>query len=78
MQHSDFDADYFVADYSLGEELTGAEFLQEMQRKAGYPIKGVIVTGETSSRFIEGIAGLPWPVLHKPVNYAKLAAALSS
>ena len=78
LQHGDIDADYFVADYSLGEELTGAEFLQEMQRRAGYPIKGVIVTGETSSTFIEGIAGMPWPVLHKPVNYAKLAAALSS
>jgi PAS domain S-box-containing protein len=78
LQHGDIDADYFVADYSLGEELTGAEFLQEMQRRAGYPIKGVIVTGETSSTFIEGIAGIHWPVLHKPVNYAKLATALSA
>jgi CheY-like chemotaxis protein/anti-sigma regulatory factor (Ser/Thr protein kinase) len=77
LQHSDIAADYFVADYSLGNELTGAEFLQEMQRRAGNPIKGVIVTGETSSTFIEGIASLPWPVLHKPVNFAKLAAALA-
>jgi anti-sigma regulatory factor (Ser/Thr protein kinase) len=78
LEHSDIAADYFVADYSLGMKLTGAEFLQEMQRRAGNPIKGVIVTGETSSTFMEGIAGLPWPVLHKPVNYAKLAAALGS
>jgi CheY-like chemotaxis protein/anti-sigma regulatory factor (Ser/Thr protein kinase) len=78
LQHADVDTDYFVADYSLGKKLTGAEFLQEMQRRAGKPIRGVIVTGETASTFIEGIAGLPWPVLHKPINYAKLAAALSS
>jgi CheY-like chemotaxis protein len=78
LQHGDIVADYFVADYSLGKKLTGAQFLQEMQRRAGAPIKGVIVTGETSSTFIEGIAGLPWPVLHKPINYAKLTAALSS
>lgn len=78
LQHADVDTDYFVADYSLGKKLTGAEFLQEMQRRAGKPIRGVIVTGETASTFIEGIAGLPWPVLHKPINYVKLAAALSS
>jgi len=78
LQHSDVDADYYVADYSLGKKLTGAQFLQEMQRRAGKPIRGVIVTGETSSKFIEGIAGLSWPVLHKPISYAKLAAALSS
>jgi len=52
LEHSDITADYFVADYSLGMKLTGAEFLQEMQRRAGNPIKGVIVTGETSSTFI--------------------------
>ena len=71
-------ADYFVVDYSLGEDLTGAAFLQALQNKSGTPIKGVIVTGETSSKFIEGVAGLPWPVLHKPINYAKLAAALNT
>ncbi|MBU1424862.1 MAG: PAS domain S-box protein [Gammaproteobacteria bacterium] len=77
LENCDIAADYFVADYSLGMKLTGAEFLQEMQRRAGNPIKGVIVTGETSSMFMEGITGLPWPVLHKPVNFAKLAAALT-
>jgi CheY-like chemotaxis protein/two-component sensor histidine kinase len=71
-------ADYFIVDYSLGTELTGAAFLQALESRTNKPIKGVIVTGETSSRFIEGIAGLHWPVLHKPINYAKLAAALNS
>jgi PAS domain S-box-containing protein len=71
-------ADFFVVDYSLGSDLTGAAFLQALQSKSSTPVKGVIVTGETSSKFIEGIAGMPWPVLHKPINYAKLAAALSS
>ncbi len=70
-------ADFFLADFSLGARLTGADFLLEIQRRCGKPIRGVLVTGETSSTFIEGIAGLPWPVLHKPVNYAKLSEALS-
>lgn len=71
-------ADYYLADFSLGDRLTGADFLHEMRRRSGRPIRGVLVTGETSSSFIEGIAGLPWPVLHKPINYDKLAAALGS
>ena len=78
LQHDGIAADYYLVDYSLGMKLTGAEFLQEMQRRTGNPIKGIVVTGETSSRFMEGISGLPWPVLHKPVNYAKLVAALSA
>jgi PAS domain S-box-containing protein len=69
-------ADYFIVDYSLGKELTGAAFLQALESRTDKPIKGVIVTGETSSKFIESIAGLHWPVLHKPINYAKLTAAL--
>jgi PAS domain S-box-containing protein len=77
MEWNDIHAvDYYLADYSLGGELTGADFLQLVQGRAAQPIKGVLVTGETSSHFIESIAGLPWPVLHKPVNYAKLALAL--
>lgn len=71
-------ADYFVVDYSLGKEITGVAFLQAMESMTGKAIKGVIVTGETSSKFIEGIAGLSWPVLHKPINFAKLTAALNT
>jgi PAS domain S-box-containing protein len=79
LQQSDIHtADYYLADFSLGDRLTGADFLHVIRRRSGGTIRGVLVTGETSSSFIEGIAGLPWPVLHKPINYAKLAAALNS
>lgn len=79
LKHKDINAaDYFVVDYSLSKELTGSAFLQVLQGKTEKPIKGVIVTGETSLNFIEGIADLPWPVLHKPINYSMLAAALNS
>jgi DNA-binding response OmpR family regulator len=71
-------ADYFVVDFSLGKDLSGAAFLQTLESRTEKPVKGVIVTGETSSKFIEGIAGLSWPVLHKPINFAKLTAALNS
>jgi CheY-like chemotaxis protein len=69
-------ADYFIVDYSLGGELSGLQFLETMQRKQQTPIRAVVVTGETSSQFINGVTGSPWPVLYKPVNSAKLVSCL--
>lgn len=69
-------ADIYIADHSLEGKLTGIDFLRTMQEKRGQPVRAVIVTGETASHFIETLPGLPWPVLHKPVNRTKLIEAL--
>jgi PAS domain S-box-containing protein len=77
LRHSDIvNTDYYIVDYSLGGKLTGLEFLQTVQRQQPVPIRAVVVTGETSSQFIHRVADSPWPILHKPINYAKLAANL--
>ncbi len=69
-------ADYFIVDYSLGGELSGLQFLESVQQKHRAKIRAVILTGETSSSFLSGVADSPWPVLNKPINIAALAAAL--
>lgn len=69
-------ADFFVVDYSLGGTLTGLQLLQTLQQKQHTPIRAVVLTGETSSRFINSVADTPWPVLHKPVSYEQLMSAL--
>jgi two-component system, sensor histidine kinase len=69
-------ADFFIVDYALGGELSGMAFLQAVQQTRQAPIHAVVITGETSSQFISSIEHSPWPVLFKPVNYVKLAAAL--
>lgn len=77
--HDDIaDADYFIADYALGGELTGIGFLKSMQRRQLTPIRAVVITGETSSQFISSVANSPWPLLHKPIDFEKLAQALRS
>ena len=77
LRHADIGgADYFIVDYALGGELTGLNFLVAVQQRQPSPIRAVVVTGETSSQFIHGVAESPWPVLHKPVNYAKLVSSL--
>ena len=69
-------ADFFIADYSLGGKLSGLQLLESLQKQQKSPIRAVIVTGETSSQFINSITDCPWPVLHKPINYSKLSAFL--
>lgn len=70
-------ADYYIVDYALSGELNGLDFLHAVQHKRNIPLRAVVITGETSSHFIRSAVNSPWPVLHKPVNYVKLASALS-
>jgi PAS domain S-box-containing protein len=69
--------DYFIVDYSLGGELTGLDFLHAVQVQQEHPVRAVVITGETSSDFMRRMASSPWPVLHKPVTFAKLVSALN-
>ncbi|MDD4928616.1 MAG: ATP-binding protein [Gallionella sp.] len=69
-------SDYFIVDYALGGVLTGIGFLDILQQRRPEPLRAVIVTGETSSLFISRAADSRWPLLYKPIEFAKLAAAL--
>jgi DNA-binding NtrC family response regulator len=71
------DADYFIVDHSLGGKLSGLQFLEAVQRQRHDKLRAVILTGETSSRFLSSVADSPWPVLNKPVSIAALAARLA-
>lgn len=78
LQHDDIaDADYFIVDYALGGKLNGFLLLEALQYRQHTLLHAVILTGETSAQFIRSVADSPWPVLHKPVSYAKLVASLN-
>jgi signal transduction histidine kinase len=68
-------ADYYISDYMLGGELNGIQLLNQLHKKHG--IKAVLMTGDTSVSFIKETGNCVWPVLHKPVNMAKLIAELN-
>jgi len=71
-------ADFYIVDFSLAGKMNGLQFLQRLHATMHTPIRAVIVTGETSSQFIDATSDAMWPVLHKPINYAKLASALAA
>ena len=77
LQHADIaDADFFIVDYALGGKLSGLQFLEILQQRQQTPLRAVVVTGETSSQFINSTNESPWPVLHKPISFAKLVSFL--
>lgn len=69
-------ADFYLSDYSLGGQRNGLEFLQAVQQTRPQRVRAVVITGETSTEFMQRVASSPWPVLHKPVHFDKLAASL--
>lgn len=71
-------ADYYVVDYMLGGEHNGIQFLNILRQRRGEPINAVMITGDTSTAFIRKAEMFDWPVLHKPVDTAKLIAKLHS
>ena len=78
LQHEGIgDADYFIVDHSLGGKLSGLQFLKTVQQLRQNKLRAVILTGETSSRFLSSVADSPWPVLNKPISIAALAAHLN-
>ncbi|KAF0206617.1 MAG: hypothetical protein FD173_107 [Gallionellaceae bacterium] len=70
--------DYFIVDYALSGKLNGFQFLKAIQQRRNKPLHAVVIAGETSTQFINNISESPWPVLHKPINFTKLALCLSS
>lgn len=77
--HADMgQADYYIVDFMLRGALNGIQFLNTLRQKTGAPVKAVLVTGDTSSNFIQKSAGLEWPVHYKPVDVQALFASLSA
>lgn len=69
-------ADVYLSDYRLPGRLTGIDFLDALRSRAQRDVPGVLLTGDTSSQFIEQVAASGWPILFKPVHPRELQAVL--
>lgn len=66
-----------VADYRLRRGHTGIEAVRHIRALAGRPIPGLIVTGDTSTAWVDEAKALRLVVLQKPVLPVQLSAALA-
>jgi signal transduction histidine kinase/Co/Zn/Cd efflux system component len=69
--------DAVVADYRLPDGDDGLAAIAEVRRACGRDVPAIIVSGESSSGELARIKAAGIPLLHKPVNAAKLRAALA-
>lgn len=69
-------ADFYLSDYRLPGRMSGLDFLNAMRARRQDEVQAVLLTGDTSSHFIERVAASGWPVLHKPVHPRELRAVL--
>jgi DNA-binding NtrC family response regulator len=70
------DADFYISDFRL-PGLNGIEFLNALARRSARPVRGVLLTGDTSAERIAITKSSPWPVLFKPVDLTSLIAAIN-
>ncbi len=70
-------ADFFIVDYMLGGKLNGMGFLKEISQTLNKPVKGIIVSGDTSTAFAREMNNSDWSVMHKPVNVSQIITRLS-
>lgn len=69
-------ADGYVSDYWLPGEMDGIAFLDAVRARAGRDIRGILVTGDTSSECVERAGRAGWRVLFKPVDRSALLECL--
>lgn len=69
-------ADIYLSDYRLSGRMSGIDFLEAIRNRALDEIHAVLLTGDTSSQFIEMVGASGWPILFKPVNPRELKAFL--
>lgn len=69
-------ADIVLSDYRLPGKLSGLDLLNLLRARMPRDVQGALLTGDTSSKFIEQVAASGWPILFKPVHPRELKALL--
>lgn len=65
-----------IIDYRLQENISGIEVARNFQNNLGYPISVLIITGDTGPERLREADASGYPLLHKPVEPAKLRSTL--
>ncbi|MBM4208312.1 MAG: response regulator [Gammaproteobacteria bacterium] len=68
--------DLIIVDYRLPESLSGIDIARVLQAELGYPVGVLIVTGDTGPERLQEAESSGFPLLHKPVQPAKLRSTL--
>jgi CheY-like chemotaxis protein len=70
-------ADCYIVDYMLPGQVDGTNFLLSIHQKLHKSPCAVMMSGNTSTYFINKAKHFDWPLVHKPANIEKLISKLS-
>ena len=70
--------DLILSDYRLSENMTGGEAIRRLRRELGATIPAIVITGDNSSAALQELRADGLPVLHKPVDPARLEDMVST
>jgi CheY-like chemotaxis protein len=65
-----------IIDYRLPENVSGIEVARSLQNRLGYSVAVLIITGDTEPERLREGDGSGSPLLHKPMQPAKLRSTL--
>jgi len=65
-----------IIDYRLPDNVSGIEFAKNLQNILAYPLQVLIITGDTAPERLREADASGFPLLHKPVQPAKLRSVL--
>lgn len=65
-----------IIDYRLPDNVSGIEVARDLQKLLNYPVAVLIITGDTGPERLREADASGYPLLHKPVQPAKLRSTL--
>lgn len=65
-----------IIDYRLPEDVSGIALAGALQKQLGYPLAVLVITGDTEPKRLQEANASGYPLLHKPVQPAKLRSTL--
>jgi len=68
--------DVLIIDYRLADNVSGITAAKDLQNQLGYAVSVLIITGDTAPERLREADTSGFPLLHKPVQPAKLRSAI--
>ncbi len=68
--------DLLLVDYRLPENVSGIDVARQLQLRLGYSVPVLILTGDTGFDRLREADASGYPLLHKPVQPAKLRSSM--
>lgn len=65
-----------IIDYRLPDNISGIDVARNLQNRLGYPVAVLVITGDTGPERLREADASGYPLLHKPVQPAKLRSTL--